>query len=176
MPLRQVSDCGRRDRARQHDPPAHGAKCRPRARSPACSRSGACLCRSRCAGARVLPRRETSVIARPSRSASSGVIGSALARPRMPSVPKSFRSLISSFLTTKLQRDGWIRRQIQEQGPRGADQKRRARHHHDSARTDQRTRARQRFAHRVRHLTRHESRDSRSGRPPLLMGGATYTR
>ncbi len=40
-----------------------------------------------------LPRPATKVIARPSLSASSGVIAPWLARPRMPSVPKYFRSV-----------------------------------------------------------------------------------
>src|SRR3954467_13037805 len=36
-------------------------------------------------------RRATKAMARPRRSATSGVIGGSLATPRMPSVPKSFR-------------------------------------------------------------------------------------
>src|ERR1700722_7610271 len=42
-------------------------------------------------GAWLLPRPATNVTARPSCSASSGVIGCSLAIPRMPSVPKSVR-------------------------------------------------------------------------------------
>src|SRR5690349_23201694 len=37
-------------------------------------------------------RRATNAMARPRRSATSGVIGGSLATPRMPSVPKSLRS------------------------------------------------------------------------------------
>src|SRR5678815_1074454 len=44
-------------------------------------------------GGRCFPRRATWVIARPSRRASSGVMGSMLASPRIPSVPKSVRSV-----------------------------------------------------------------------------------
>src|SRR5882762_1596920 len=41
---------------------------------------------------RARSRRATNAIARPSRSATSGVIGGSLATPRIPSVPKSLRS------------------------------------------------------------------------------------
>src|SRR5579859_7849134 len=52
-------------------------------------------------------RRATNAMARPRRSATSGVIGGSLATPRMPSVPKSFLSIGSAlavgfFLVTEV--------------------------------------------------------------------------
>src|SRR3954454_17648220 len=41
-------------------------------------------------------RLATNAMARPSRSATSGVIGGSLAMPRMPSVPKSLRSSLAT--------------------------------------------------------------------------------
>src|SRR5512135_2510135 len=60
-------------------------------------------------GGRFLPRRATRATARPSRSASSGVMGGTFALPRIPSVPKSFLPFISVSEILELELDAHVR-------------------------------------------------------------------